>query len=306
MDINVAFEVAGSVLALVAILAAYFFGRRGKQRPDLRFVMDFDLLLDLRDHALRLRFEDSSISQVSRTFLALWNRRGDTIRHRDVVSGDPVRLQLEDGDTPLQARVVFRSRPQIALAPRIIGNAVAVDFDFLDSGDGGVIEVLHRGVGCPRMLGTVRGSQLKGRMDGRLAPADIRWMSARSWSARVRSYVASIGAARLVSLGMMMLLTGVFTMTGVVALVLGLRAEPRLVFSAHYHLTTLSGQNQFAQAVTNRGVQSGLNLAAVVVFLVLGTAYFGLLMAELRRHPIPRSIVAEELRSEAASWTSAR
>lgn len=49
MDIGFVATMVGAVLAVLALPFTYYIGRRNRQRPDLRYIRDFDVLMSPED-----------------------------------------------------------------------------------------------------------------------------------------------------------------------------------------------------------------------------------------------------------------
>ncbi len=116
MDIRLLLEI---LLVAAGVIVTYVFARRSRQVPVLGSAIDFDVLLDpgeqLVARGLKMELEGSDVSRVSRTRLAIWHVRGDTVDYERVIASDALRLQFAEDERPLQARVVTSSRSQIEL-----------------------------------------------------------------------------------------------------------------------------------------------------------------------------------------------
>jgi hypothetical protein len=215
--------------------------------------MDYDVLIepesDLMQQGLELTFDGEPIDRLSRTIVALWNSKGDTVRGNDIVAVDPLRIQTSRaGDRVLQARVINRSRREIGLETELddSGTAALVRFDFLDNRDGGFIEVLHRGR-KPKVVGTLRGVRLRSVGPVNLG-ADARYLL--SQPLRKRLGRIKIGPSILIAAAC------ILTLTIVLATEMRLRlgyAKRGLVNFTNYDLETLDGQRRFAEAVSEAG-----------------------------------------------------
>lgn len=160
-----AIGVAGLVVSVIGIPLAYFLAKRGRQRPDLRYMTDFVVLLKPHDQLIKqglsMSFSGHPITRISRTRVALWNQSGDPVRGTDVVPSDPLRLSVKEGERILRVTTLFTSRPQILAEikmPEKDEPTALVSFDFLDAGDGAVFEVVHEGENPPELSGTIRGA----------------------------------------------------------------------------------------------------------------------------------------------------
>jgi hypothetical protein len=144
MNFSDILAIVATLTSIVGIPVTFVVARRARQRPGLRYSTDFDMLLTPTDtlfgQGLYMTLGDQRIYRISRTTLAFWNNRGDTINGTDILTGDPLRLQFKDDDRLLQTRIVSMSRKQIKLAAEINSedrSSVLINFDFLDASDGG-------------------------------------------------------------------------------------------------------------------------------------------------------------------------
>lgn len=287
--------ILGIIVSLVGIPLTWILARRGRQRPDLRYVTDFDVLINPEDgllaRGLQMHFDDREIVRISRTLVAVWNRQGDTVRGVDVVPDDPLRLQLPEGDTALQARVVSISRPQTkvqcSLDP-IRTDRVLLNFDFLDADDGVVAEILHQSAERPKMMGTIRGVTLKD--DGSAA------LTSPALDAAASTYIRRLMPWRSLRL----LIVYIFIFQSCVILTLlgyGLWQfafhDSHLVPLRDYRLDTLDGQVKFAERVRDaQSLEWPLSLLAMMTVFALMLIYLThrLWRGQIRAL-IPRTIV---------------
>ncbi len=293
---------AALAVAIVGIPVAWIIARRTRRTPLLQYAVDFDILAvpadGLVEAGLSMKFNGNDVPVVSRTYLAFWNRSGDTVDRDDILAQDPLQIVLASGDNPLQTRIAFRSRPQIDLSSRIDNGKVFVDFLFLDAGDGGIIEVLHQGVSAPEMAGTVKGAKLQrvgGRVD--LSAARIAWMSQRGLVNRFRNRFISAYTlyARRPKLAFFLpFVVAVLTVAIALYLSFQMLRTPQLVAVHAYNLATLQGQHDFSNRVQDIGQQSG-GIVLILLLLVQAAAFGSSIYTTLGRRVIPRSIVTEKL-----------
>ena len=126
---------------------------------------------------LEMRFKGEKIERLTRTLVMLWNIGNRTVKHDDIVVSDWLRIDFDHETRALDAHIVKKTRQvnnlSIVRQPNIL-NQVKIDFDYLDAGDGAVIEILHTGtVGTGSIHGAIQGMP-KGILDisGRL-PAEF-------------------------------------------------------------------------------------------------------------------------------------
>lgn len=165
MNISDILGATALVVAIIAIPITFYLAKRARQIPDLRYRIDFDVLLKPDDHlfdlGLVIKLAGQPITCLSRTRIAFWNERGDTVQGKEIVSSDPLRIELAEGDYALQARTICESRKVTGLitgVPQGNQSSVVLSFDFLDSGDGGILEVIHQSTVEPKLVGTIRGA----------------------------------------------------------------------------------------------------------------------------------------------------
>jgi hypothetical protein len=293
----------GTIVALVlwvlAIPITYILGRRNRQRPDLRFATDFDEVLvpdqSLLSGGLTLGFEGASIERLCRTNIAMWNHRGDVIRREDIAEADKLRVRVAEGDSILQIRVVARARAQNELslsATSSDGTSIPLSFDFLDAGDGVVLEVLHHLPTSATLAGTIKGAKIRNVGPRDLSPTARRelrrsWI-ARTWSRLRRSFL---------------ILPIIASFTGLAGTALTVFVEnptPKLLNPSKFDLSTRQGQEAFASQVTTPippfiSVMGWTYAGIVLVVLVVAVLF----AVRLRRRAIPPSVVAEELQERA-------
>lgn len=296
-------------LFLIGLPITYWLGRRNRQNPDLRFATDFDEVLvpdaSLLSGGLSLTFDDSKIDRLCRTNVAIWNHRGDVIRRDDIVEGDPLRVVVDEADSILQIRVVARSRAQNGLSAQLDDkdrSSAEISFDFLDSGDGVVLEILHHLPVPAELVGTVKGAKIKDSGAVELGP-DARALLQMSGPRRY--WMARTVPGRITDIAMVVYMLLLAASSG---LILANRQRAKLVDPSKYNLSTLSGQSEFAAHVPDTTDPflatyfPWLTLAAAVVFL----AFILWRFSSLSRRAIPRTIVSEDLQEVPAKRSSQR
>jgi hypothetical protein len=288
----------GIALFLVGIPLAYLIGRRNRQVPDLRRAVGFDRFVSLRrlfGPGVNFSFEGREIPTLSRSYLAIWNHRGDHVDGDTILATDPLRIVVDEDDEILQVRLVSRSKVQNGLGVAPDGTSRAVSFVYLEAGDGGIFEVLHTGSAPARIEGTIPGARLKAPVVAALTPGSRAAVRA----SRVRRFGLMNRAARYRTL---FWLTAVAASLGIVigattALVRYLRS-PELVPTELYDLRTISGQLEFASQVSEAGAIEWPRLAATAVVLAFGLAVLLMYLRRIYRVStaiVPRSIVEDDL-----------
>ena len=148
---------------------------------------------------VKVYFRDHEVPRLTLTRIWFWNAGKRGVRGEDIVDSDPLRINFPGG--VLKTTVLQQARnvsgltvvPKEGTRPEVI-----VSFDFLDPGDGAVVEVLHSGAkGGVQVDGTVRG-----------LPAGVQdW--GQAWQDEQKS-----PTRRIQRLAKIMAVTGIATATG--------------------------------------------------------------------------------------------
>jgi hypothetical protein len=298
LDIGVLGIIVAVLLFAVGIPLAFYIGRRNRQVPDLRVATDADALLSMQNAfngKLTMAFDGKPVQSLARTYLAIWNHRGDTIWGRDMLASDPLRIDVGDGDEVLQVRLVARHRAINKLEATSANGSTPIAFEFLDAGDGGIFEVLHRGDSVARVVGTIPGVRFDDGYTatlGRGSRAAVRTAKLRRFSLMHRSFQrAMFFSAALAFVG----LVGAVA-SGVLEILLFI--GPELVKVSKYKLSTLGGQHDFAEDVLVRGTHDWPVMVAVggfFVFSLINVIFFLRRINTATHAVIPRSIVLDDL-----------
>ena len=175
-----------SVGILGIALATVFFilNRRARIGPRLIYYKDTVKLIGGDNPALpndvEISFGGQRIPVLSRTRIVIWNSGTATIDGAHVVTADPLRLVLSTDAQVLQASVIGVTRAVNAFrVDAVHPHVVNCAFDYLDAGDGAVIELLHTDrEKYPKLEGSVRGIPKGPRDGGPLPPPrgrERRW-----------------------------------------------------------------------------------------------------------------------------------
>jgi hypothetical protein len=135
---------------LIGAAVSYYFYRKGRERVDPCYLLQHSPILGESRSAMRdvtVMYKGREITNLNRCLLILWNRGSRPLLRGSVVNKDPIRVVLPDGAKALDVGLVEISRPVTGLNASIDGmeRSILIDLDFLDKGDGGVIEILYQG-----------------------------------------------------------------------------------------------------------------------------------------------------------------
>ena len=110
--------------------------------------------------AVTILFNDSAVPRVTVTQLAFWNAGKTTVRRADIVEKDPISLSFDKDTVILGSRALRASKSvndvQLVLDTDSRFRAL-LTFDYLDRGDGAILEIMHTGSGQAKIAGSVRG-----------------------------------------------------------------------------------------------------------------------------------------------------
>jgi hypothetical protein len=155
----------GPSIGLMGILIGYMLNRRSRIGPRLVYQRGGLRLLGSASPALpeevEIYFKNHKVPLLTRSYVVLWNSGTQMIRSSDIVSDDPIRINVSQESQVLQFHVITSTRPVIKFQVRsqpCLSNSILCEFDYLDPGDGATIEILHTDKeSYPSILGTIRG-----------------------------------------------------------------------------------------------------------------------------------------------------
>lgn len=297
MNLGVIIGVVATFVALIiGIPITYAAGRRSRQLPDLRYSVNFDIILKpdekLLDRGLTMTVGSQPINSISRTRIAFWNHRGDTVRSADIVSSDPLRIQFQEDNTPLQTRTLATSREQTNLATSINSisrDFVDITFDFLDAGDGAVFEIVQEGFKRPEVTGTIMGAKISKGPAADLAPSQLAATAVWSPIRVIKHMVVPwMIFGTVIAVGILLTFAAIH----------GGNHVNDLVNVKNYNLHTYQGQQDFSAAAQN--VPQPVNRTGAIVGLgiALGIIVIWILSyLHIRQQRMPLSIVAHQYRT---------
>ncbi len=163
-DLNPIFTLGSFALTIIGLVLVVIFYIRGQKtkRPTFlirssNLIADFSSKLD----KLQILYDAKRIESLTVSKIALWNDGRQTIDSRDVAEADPLRIVLKEPYSILDVSVIYEkngaNKFQI-LSPEG-ERSVNIIFDYLDKGEGSVIQLIHTGRGSSdiEVLGIVKG-----------------------------------------------------------------------------------------------------------------------------------------------------
>lgn len=96
--------------------------------------------------------------------MAIWNAGTQTIRRPDIPEGDPLRIVSKSGASIIRSKLLESSREanRVSLSSISSSEIPDVSFEFLDPGDGLLVEVTHTGLKIDQiaLVGSVMGGRV--------------------------------------------------------------------------------------------------------------------------------------------------
>ncbi len=169
----------GSLIGLISLIVAFILYRASRVRPQLVYQYKTLRLLWRKEQALPEDvvnlYRDKKVERLTKTHIILWNSGNATVNGENIVADDPLRFEFGESGEVLSASVVRFTRESSKFAVDInphSPNEVIFRFDYLDAGDGAVVELLHTAEEArPTVNGSIRGIP-KGILNrGRILPS---------------------------------------------------------------------------------------------------------------------------------------
>ena len=155
----------GIIVALVIYRASQIGARPVYQRRSIRLI-GFDQANFPQD--VEVLYRGKRVDRLTKSRLIYWNSGKQIVRGSDIVADDPVRCELSSDALALEVGVVKHTRDANKFTATIDNgrrNRVILSFDYLDPGDGAVVEILHLSSDRhPAIKGAIRGVP-KGMLD---------------------------------------------------------------------------------------------------------------------------------------------
>ena len=108
---------------------------------------------------VEVRYQGTPVPRLTSSTVWLWNAGKKTVSGSDIVGHDPLGLRF--GGEVLNVRIKKVTRKVLRIradTSKEENRTVCYGFEFLDPGDGGVLEVLHTGSPkAPECIGTIKG-----------------------------------------------------------------------------------------------------------------------------------------------------
>jgi len=156
----------GSLLVtIVGIILMVIIYKHGQNTKAPRyFIKTFNIITDFSSGLAKLQlfYDNNTIETLSISKIAFWNDGTNTIDKMDIAEASPIRIVLKEGYDILDASVISEKNPSniFRLTEIDNGRSVGIVFDYLDRGEGGIIQLIHTGSNSSdiEITGTIKGA----------------------------------------------------------------------------------------------------------------------------------------------------
>ena len=159
----------GLVVAIITTALSVHFYRRSRQGAQLAYHHWTGRVLGGRGHklpeAVRITFRDEVIENLCRSLVMIWNNSDKTVYGKNIVETDLLRINMGEKTKVLDTRIIKVTRPvnncqvdlHVIMSDDVMWSEPVIKFDYLDSGDGLVVELFHTDTGeAPKLIGSIR------------------------------------------------------------------------------------------------------------------------------------------------------
>jgi hypothetical protein len=163
MDINYVIGIVGVVLAIVGLIASYYFYKKSVRIKEPVYSIKSNNLISGSAstlHNLNISYKKRRVKNLTVSKILFYNRGAETINRQDIATINPLKIASETC-TVLDASVLQVNNP--ANVFKVIlekgSQDVFIDFDYLDKNQGAVIQVVHTGLSSENigLYGDIKG-----------------------------------------------------------------------------------------------------------------------------------------------------
>ena len=151
-------------LSITLVFATYFYIKSKKVKLPLYSYWNVNIINELvnKFESLEMTYSGLSIENLSVTKILFWNGGNDTIDNKDISSVDPLKIRVNENYEILESNVLYSKNPanQFSIKTSDDKSYAALEFDFLDKDEGGLIQLIHTGISDKdiEIHGTIKGA----------------------------------------------------------------------------------------------------------------------------------------------------
>ena len=155
-----------ALLALVSIALAFIFFRRSQRSKEPTWAIRTTTLMEgysAHLQNLEVLYKNSRVENLAVSRVAFWNSGAQTIYADDIAAANRLRFVVDDPVRILDIKTLANNNPSSQFEVGLDGDGMSapVTFDYLDHGDGAVIQVVHTGTSSKDidLTGDIKGSK---------------------------------------------------------------------------------------------------------------------------------------------------
>lgn len=177
--------VSGVILTLFGVYLTYrAYKKSRKKSVPSYWISNTNIFEDKPQLRGRIKvfFDNLELENCSVAKILIWNRGDQSIRYSDIPALDLLRIEAVDDIKILEAEQIFSSNQHCNFSAELADNQVTIGFDYIDQGDGVVLQLFHTGKSGKAL--SLCGSVIEygGFIDARLQAEHKRvWMFAFSF-----------------------------------------------------------------------------------------------------------------------------
>jgi hypothetical protein len=156
--------IIGIVLSVIGILTGYIFYIKGQRIKEAAWTIDNFILIKgysslVKD--LDIKYRGKTIDDLTVTKVVFWNNGNDIIDGTDIKTALPLSIRAVDDTEILEVQILKVSNPANLFTSELEDNrkSARLIFDYLNSNEGAVIQVLHTGASLVNIIvwGEIKG-----------------------------------------------------------------------------------------------------------------------------------------------------
>ncbi len=149
-----------AIASVVISIFLYYIGKKNKEPTYL--IKNFPIINDSISviKELNIKYMEQDIKRLTISKISFWNNGRQTIEGSDIAPADKLRIKLESGEKIISAKIILESKKANNISVNIENNETFICFDFLDYGDGAILDIYHTSPSeiSPSIEGTIKGA----------------------------------------------------------------------------------------------------------------------------------------------------
>jgi hypothetical protein len=145
------------------VVGVYFYQRAKREKAPCWAIRTNNLIVGTKSKLpnIEITYNGQQVENISVSRLLFWNDGADTIDHSDMVRSSPLRIVGDNGATLLDATILRANNAtnSFSVSSPTSENTCLLDFEYLDKGEGALIQVVHTGISSNdlKVVGAIKG-----------------------------------------------------------------------------------------------------------------------------------------------------